>query len=146
MTLELVPIRSTMPENGDFAADPACADTLQMSVDYYKVIGFEPPWICYYAKADGKLVGSGAFKGKPVNGRVELAYGTFADERGKGIGTAICRKLVELARATDPAVTVTARTLPEPNHSTRILEKSGFRLLGTVQDPDDGDVWEWQYQ
>jgi RimJ/RimL family protein N-acetyltransferase len=141
--MKLIPIRRTLAENANFAANPACAETLEMSVGYYDVIGYEPPWICYYAEQDGRLVGSAAFKGPPVDGRIEIAYGTFESERGKGVGAAICKTLVEVARAADPSVRITARTLPEPNHSTRILERNGFTLVGTVHDKDDGDVWEW---
>jgi [ribosomal protein S5]-alanine N-acetyltransferase len=39
-----------------------------------------------------------------------------------------------------------ARTLMEENYSTRILRKNGFECLGIVNDPDDGDVWEWEYK
>lgn len=143
--VELIPIHETMEENAAFAANPLCADTLKMSVDYYKTIGFAPPWICYYASLNDELVGNGAFKGKPVDSKVEIAYATFENRRHQGVGAAICRKLVELALATDANVRITARTLPEKNHSTRILEKNNFRFVGTVNDPDDGDVWEWEY-
>ena len=94
---------------------------------------------------NGGLVGCGAFKGAPQNGAVEIAYGTFEPFRQKGIGTEICKLLVELSLKTDPSVTITARTLPQKNFSTRILEKNGFIFSGTVNDPDDGDVWEWVY-
>jgi RimJ/RimL family protein N-acetyltransferase len=117
-----------------------------MSVDFYKRVGFEPPWICYYASEDGEPVGNAAYKGPPKDGMVEIAYGTFEDLRGRGIGTRICSELVKVALEADPSVRITARTLPEPNHSTRILEKNGFKLLGTVDDPEDGEVWEWEYQ
>jgi hypothetical protein len=29
--------------------------------------------------------------------------------------------------------------------STTILSRLGFQLAGTVNDPDDGEVWEWQW-
>ena len=117
-----------------------------MSLAYYEVIGFNPPWIGYFASEDGHLVGSCAYKGAPVEGKVEIAYGTFPAHQQKGVATKMCRLMVELALQTDPAVTVTARTLPEPNFSTRVLQKNGFVLLGTVQDPEDGEVWEWEYR
>ena len=34
----------------------------------------------------------------------------------------------------------------EENHSARILRKNAFEWLGIVNDPDDGDVWEWEYK
>jgi RimJ/RimL family protein N-acetyltransferase len=103
------------------------------------------PWIGYYASLDGEFVGSGGFKGRPIEGKVEIAYGTFPTFQNRGIGTLICRELVDVALATDPTVKVMARTLMEENYSTKILKKNGFVFRGVVTDPDDGDVWEWQY-
>jgi len=34
--------------------------------------------------------------------------------------------------------------LPEENASTSVLKKLRFRLVGTVEHPEDGLVWEWQ--
>jgi len=36
--------------------------------------------------------------------------------------------------------------LAEENFSTSILRKNNFLLMGVVNDPEDGDVWEWLYQ
>jgi RimJ/RimL family protein N-acetyltransferase len=144
--MKLIPIKPTLEENAEFSNNPLCQETIQMCVDFYKRVGFTPPWICYYVKQDEELVASVAFKGKPVNGTVEIAYGTFEKFQRQGIGTAVCKQLVELSLKTDPSVRITARTLPENNYSTRILEKNNFTCLGIVQDPEDGEVWEWEYQ
>lgn len=116
-----------------------------MTIDFFKKVGYEPPWISYYVQGNDVLMGCAAFKGAPQNGIVEIAYGTFEPYRQKGVGTQICKLLVELALKTDPAVTITARTLPEKNFSTRILGKNGFLFSGVVNDPEDGEVWEWVY-
>ncbi len=142
----LIPIKQTIEENQDFANKPACHDALFPTIEYYKIIGFVPPWIGYFAELDGKLVGSAGYKGKPVNNKIEIAYGTFPELQSQGIGTVICRQLVLLAQDTDPNIIITARTLPEENHSTKILQKNGFKLLGIVWDKDDGNVWEWQFE
>jgi RimJ/RimL family protein N-acetyltransferase len=144
--IEFIPILPSIEENSAFANNPDCADTLQMCIDYYKVIGYNPPWICYYAHLDGALVGSAAFKGKPVDNKIEIAYGTLPRFRNKGIGAAICKHLVLLARSTDPNVIITARTLPQENYSTKILRKNNFKFLGEVLDKEDGKVWEWLYR
>ena len=144
--MNLLPIKRTLEENEAFANNPLCKETLGMCIEFYKRVGFNPPWICYYAEENGELMGSAAFKGRPVNNRVEIAYGTFENQRQKGIGTKICQRLVELSLATDPSIRITARTLPEHNYSTKILEKNKFILLGIVNDPEDGDVWEWEYK
>jgi ribosomal-protein-alanine N-acetyltransferase len=143
--MELVPIYKTPEENADFINNPLYDDTIYMILDFYKKIGFVPPWICYYARQDGILVGSAGFKGAPVNGTVEIAYGTIEKCRKQGVGAIMCKRLVELSLKTDPSVRITARTLPENNFSTRILEKNNFVMTGTVIDPEDGEVWEWEF-
>jgi RimJ/RimL family protein N-acetyltransferase len=144
--MTLLPIKQTLSENEAFASNPLCDETLGMCIEFYKKVGFNPPWIGYYIEENGELVGSAAFKGKPISNTVEIAYSTFDKHQQKGIGTKICKQLVELSLASDPSVRITARTLPEKNYSTRILEKNNFILLGFVTDPDDGEVWEWEYK
>ena len=144
MTLQ--PIKQTLEENEAFANNPLCNESLSMCIDFYKRVGFDPPWICYYVEENGELVGSAAFKGRPINNTVEISYGTMEKHRQQGVGTRICKQLVELSLATDASVRITARTLPEKNYSTKILEKNNFNLLGFVTDPEDGEVWEWEYK
>ena len=144
--MTLLPIKQTLSENEAFAKNPLCNETLSMCIDFYKRVGFDPPWICYYAGEDGELIGNAAFKGGPINNTVEISYGTMESHRQQGVGTRICRQLVELSLTTDPSVRITARTLPEKSYSTRILEKNNFILLGFVTDPEDGEVWEWEYK
>ena len=144
--MTLLPVAQYLHENARFASDPACKDILDMTLDFYQRVGFNPPWICYFAEESGVLVGSAGIKGKPQKGKIEIAYGTFGQFQHRGIGARICRALVELSLATDPTVTVTARTLPAENFSTRILKKNNFLLIGEVLDPEDGIVWEWEFQ
>ncbi|HEX5025240.1 MAG TPA: GNAT family N-acetyltransferase [Agriterribacter sp.] len=144
--LELIPIKRTFEENAAFAANAGCLDILRMSIDFYKRIGFVFPWIGYFAVADGNIVGSAGYKGQPVNNKIEIAYGTNPGFQHQGIGTEICRQLVVLAHTTDPNLMITARTLPQENYSTKILQKNGFNLLGMVWDKDDGNVWEWRFE
>ncbi len=146
MELKLLPIGPTLQTNEPFMNHPDCRESLLLSIEFFDRIGYAPPWIGYYAQAQGSLVGSAAFKGKPKAGRVEIAYGTFPHYQTRGIGTEICRQLVLLALETDPAVIVTARTLPENSGSARILTKNEFICLGVIRDDDDGDVWEWEYR
>lgn len=143
--MELVPVKEHLEENSIFANDPDCRDSLAMSIDFYKRIGFTPPWICYYTQLEDQLVGCAAYKGQPVNGKIEIAYGVFPQYWQKGIGTQIAKKPVEVALETDPSLIITARTLPEENFSARILRKNNFQLLGPLIDPKYGEVWEWEY-
>ena len=144
--MKLIPIKESIEENHEFASDPMCRDSLDMTINFYKSVGYSPPWIGYYARQDAELVGCAGFKGRPVDGKVEIAYGTFEKYQRKGVGTEMCKQLVSLSLHADPLIRIMARTLPEKNFSTRILEKNAFKCNGTVTDIDDGEVWEWEYQ
>ena len=144
--MELLPIKEHLHENEQFAANPDCNDSLGMCIDFYKRAGYNPPWICYYVQLDGQVVAAAAFKGKPVDNKIEIAYGTFPQHQNKGVGTKIADTLVKLALKTDPLVRVTAQTLKEENYSTKILRKNNFVIIGTAIDEDEGEVWEWEYQ
>jgi ribosomal-protein-alanine N-acetyltransferase len=146
MKISLVPVNEYLEENVEFQANPLCHESLAMTCDFYTRVGFHKPWIGYYAKSGDQLVGCAAFVGRPVNGTVEIAYGTFEPYRSQGVATAICGVLVDLALQTDPTLRVTAHTLREENYSTRVLRKNNFFLAGTIYVPEDGDVWEWEYQ
>jgi ribosomal-protein-alanine N-acetyltransferase len=145
MNVELIPIQPTREENAEFLGRLENQDILDMTIKFYARIGYSIPWVGYFAVTGGTIVGSAGFKGRPMMGRVEIAYGTFPAFQSRGIGTVICKRLVEIALATDPSVVVTARTLRKESHSTKILRKNNFVKKGTVVDPEDGKVWEWEY-
>lgn len=143
--MELIPVKEHLHENKEFTDHPDCQESIGMCVDFYKRVGFNPPWICYYVQLNGNLVAAAAFKGKPVNNKVEIAYGTFSRYQRQGIGTQIAKMLVALSLKTDPLVRITAQTLKEENYSVRILRNNNFKLIGTAIDDDEGEVWEWEY-
>ena len=143
--MELIPIKEHLSENETFLSHPDCKESVDMCVDFYKKVGFNPPWICYYVKLDDHFVAAAGFKGPPVNNKVEIAYGTFPAHQQKGVGTRIAELLVQTALKTDPSVRVTAQTLKEENYSVKILRKNNFKLIGTAIDEDEGEVWEWEY-
>jgi len=143
--MQLIPIKEHLEENPDFASHPDCQESIYMCIDFYKKVGYNPPWICYYVQLDGNLVAAAAFKGQPRDNKVEIAYGTFPQYQKQGIATKIARMLIDLSLQTDPAVRITAQTLKEENYSVRILRKNNFKLIGTAMDEDEGEVWEWEY-
>ena len=143
--MRLLPINQHLHENLQFADHPDCSKSLQMCIDFYKRVGYNPPWICYFVQLDDQMVAAAAFKGKPLDNKVEIAYGTFDQFQNRGIGTRIADTLVKLALQTDPSVRVTAQTLKEENYSVKILRKNNFVLIGTAMDEDEGEVWEWEY-
>ena len=126
------------------ASDEVVTQVIAATADLYARRGYEPPWIGYLAVENGTCVGMCGFKSPPQDNRVEIAYFTFPGNESRGVATLMASELIRLALDKMPAVTVTAQTLPEENASTSILKKLKFGLVGTVESPEDGLVWEWQ--
>lgn len=143
MTLE--PIHIDEDSTKEIYANPDCQEIFNSYPAYYHQTGYNPPWIGYVVIRDGQVVGMGGFVGKPTDNRVEIAYGTFKQYEGQGIASFACRQLVSITKATDPSLTITAKTLPEPCASATILARNGFTYSGVVQDHEIGDAWEWIY-
>ena len=124
-------------------ANPDCQNLFKSYPEYYYKMGYNPPWIGYLVIRENKVVGVGGFTGKPKDGKVEIAYGTFKDYEGQGIASFSCTQLIAIAKTTDPKIIITAKTSPENNASTKILKQHGFLYTGIVQDEGIGDAWEW---
>lgn len=109
--------------------------------------GAESTWGGYLAIDDSSklVIGTCAFKAPPSeNSTVEIAYYTFPDFEGQGYATSMARKLIDLAKVATEVRRIIARTLPERNASTRVLEKVGMHFAGEVFEPEDGTLWEWE--
>ncbi len=143
--LELIAIT----ESGELArpvpsTPPVAAEIVGAMTQLYRAVGYEQPWVGYLAVENGICVGMCGFKSPPQNNRVEIAYGTLPGHESRGVATRMASELIRLALDKMPALTVAAQTLPEENASTSVLKKLRFRLVGTVEHPEDGLVWEWQ--
>ena len=114
--------------------------------EYVKANLDAPGWGMYlfvHAK-DNVLIGSGGFKGKGDEaGVVEIGYGVAPGYRKRGLATEAAQGLVDYAFSHPHIKRVDAHTLAERNASTRVLEKVGMRHIGTVHDPEDGEIWHW---
>ena len=119
------------------------AEIVGATTQLYRAVGYEPPWIGYLAIEEDICVGFCGFKSPPQNNRVEIAYYTFPEYESRGVATRMAAKLIRIALDKTPAITVAAQTLPVENASTSVLKKLRFRLVGSVEHPEDGLVWEW---
>lgn len=146
MVLRLQPIPFSTDQFLSGFEEPIVQEILKTTDHYFKKVGYIPPWIGYLVWKDQQLVGTAAFKGPPLENKVEIAYGIFDQFQNQGLGTLTAKNLTEIALSTDPSVCISARTLPEENFSTKILTKIGFSFSGNIIDPEDGEVWEWIYQ
>lgn len=129
------------------AKDPSMSVpmVLEQTAALYRRRGFQPPWLGYLALEDSTWLGTCAFTGPPEHGEVEIAYFTFPGQEGRGVATRMASALVKATTAAAAAgqLVLIAHTLPEESASTCILRRLGFRLLGTVEHPEDGSVWKW---
>jgi len=116
----------------------------EMTLAFYERTNPEAPWISYFVKSDGKLVGGCSFVGTPRDGAVEIAYFTFPLYEGRGVATAMAERLIEIAAREPNVRALIAHTLQEENASTRILRKHGFERDGLAIDADEGEVWRWK--
>lgn len=125
-----------MPEN----------DRAQISPDWLTRMRASPtpdPWVHGFRvehRDTGEVVGSCSFKGPPVDGVVEVAYGIGPEHQGKGYATEAAQVLCDFASTCDDVRLIQAHTLPDAIASKRVLAKCGFRYVGEVLDPEDGVV------
>jgi RimJ/RimL family protein N-acetyltransferase len=100
----------------------------------------------YFVIRQNQIVGSCSFIGKPQDGKVEIAYWTFKDFEGQGIASFACKELITIVYHADAGLIITAKTAPEHNASTKILEKNNFVFTEMVQDDEIGNAWLWTHQ
>jgi [ribosomal protein S5]-alanine N-acetyltransferase len=141
MELRILQLNENKFDNLFESAD--CQTLLEMYKDYYPKIGFNLPWVSYLVIRQNQVVGSCGFTGQPIDGNVEIAYWTFKEFEGQGIASFACKELISIALHADQKLTITAKTAPEQNASTKILEKNAFVFTQIVQDEDIGDAWLW---
>ena len=111
--------------------------------EYYLKIGFNLPWVGYFVTRENQIVGTCGFTGKPIEGKVEIAYWTFKEFEKQGIASFSCKELIQISQQTDPTIIVTAKTAPEYGASTKILQNNGLIFTKIVQDEEIGDAWLW---
>ena len=86
-------------------------------------------WCTYFLMIDHemqKAVGMLGFKGVPVDGEVEVGYGTAESCRGRGYMSEALGGLLDWAAGTGRCRKVTADTHVDNTTSQRVLHKCGF--------------------
>jgi RimJ/RimL family protein N-acetyltransferase len=103
----------------------------------------DDPWAYAFRvvqRETGTAVGTCSFKGPPVDGIVEIAYGIDPEYEGNGYATEVAQALVDFASFCGEVRLITAHTLPNAAASKRVLTKCGFECVGETIDPEDGLV------
>lgn len=132
-------IGSTVPEGW-----PEFPESIVFTLDRLRDHPNDADWWMHFFVSGDALVGSGGFVGPPQDGVVEIGYELAPAFRGKGLGTAAARALVEKARATGTVTKVIANTLAHDNPSTGVLRHLGFGWTRELVDPEDGPIWRWE--
>ena len=105
------------------------------------------PWSMQFfvESSSGALVGSGGFATPPHDRTVEIGYEVAPGFRGRGLGAAGARALVDRAVQSGQVDRVVANTLAGPNPSTGVLVSLGFEHVGEQEDPEAGVIWQWRW-
>ena len=90
------------------------------------------------------LVGSGGYKGEPVDGVVEVGYEIAPQFQNQGLATEATRAMIAHAFSHGDVKWVQAHTLGVPNASTKVLENVGMVFVEALDDPDEGVIWKWR--
>ena len=125
---------------------PEFPETIPYTLAVLAEPGSDSQWWMYFFidQASGQLIGSGGYKGAPVDGRVEIGYEIAPEFRGRGLATQAAGLLVEKAFASGLAEVVQAQTLPEHNPSTAILQRLGFTRISDGFEADAEQTWVWE--
>ena len=141
MELKIIDINED--KANEIYASNDCQQLIDSMNEYYPKIGFNKPWVGYFVFRNNQVVGTCGFTGQPKDGKVEIAYWTFKEFEGQGVASFACKELISISKTTDPTITITAKTAPEHNASTKILQNNRFEFSEIVQDDEIGDAWLW---
>ena len=145
--MRLVPI----PRDGGvslpgIALPEAATAVIASTVELYARRGYFEPWVGYLAVEGNNCVGCCGFTSPPVGDVAEIAYFTYPEFEKRGIATRMAQRLIAIAQEFDPSVRIIAHTLTEENASNHILKKLRFAFTGSVDHPEDGNIWQWSYE
>ena len=99
----------------------------------------------FVESSSGTVVGSGGFAAPPRDRTVEIGYEIAPGFRGRGLGAASARALVDRAVRSGQVDCVVANTLAGPNASTGVLVRIGFEHVDEQEDPEAGLIWRWRW-
>ncbi|MBA3662570.1 MAG: GNAT family N-acetyltransferase [Gammaproteobacteria bacterium] len=126
--MELKIINTNEDKTNEIYSSTDCQQLINSMDEYYPKIGFNKPWVGYFVFNNNQIVGTGSFTGQPQDGKVEIAYWTFKEFEGQGIASFACKELISISKKTNPTITITAKTAPGHNASTKILQNNGFEF------------------
>lgn len=106
-------------------------------------------WISFWAlhRADNRLIGDIGFKGKPdENGKIEIGYSIISEYRKQGFATEIVEAFLKFGFSKTTVKVIEAQTKTDNIGSIKILERLAMKQIGTVEDPQDGTMFQWKLE
>lgn len=137
-------IRPFVPEDAPaiarHAANPKVAQTLSDDFPHSCTVEFAANWIAlainamprthYAIEVKGEVAGAIGYRVMPGGFSVELGYWLGEDFWEQGIATAAVCLMLDHIFDRHPVPSVTANVLEFNHASIRVLQKTGFRLIG----------------
>ena len=117
--------------DGAQAPERSIIEIPELSV-YYEDFGSRPADNCIVAEADGKVIGAVWTRIMDDYGHVDddtpsFAISLYKEYRGKGIGTAMMRKMLELLE--DQGYKRASLAVQKANYAVRMYKTVGFRII-----------------
>lgn len=103
---------------------------LERMVTHHKDYGFG--LMATYLKDSGEFIGWSGLKDLDGSNKIELGYRLLDNFWGKGYATEASRALISFAQQTLKLEVLSAITVSENKGSIQVLEKCGFKQLGTA--------------
>ncbi|PWV47725.1 GNAT family N-acetyltransferase [Chitinophaga sp. S165] len=135
--LQLKPVSMTISEDLKDALEqailPNVADS-QRNYLYYTL------WTII-SRDENNMVGDICFVGEPNEaGEVEIGYGTYEHQRGKGYMTEAVKAMIEWTAQQPGIKGIIASTLKDNTPSYAVLQKNGFMKTG-----ESADLFHWRH-
>lgn len=125
---------------------PTSPGALAAALEFLHILPGQAQWSTYFFvhRPTQTLVGSGGFKGEPVDGSVEIGYEIASAWRGRGAATAAASAFVKLARESTKVDVINAQTAAGANASVAVLRKLGFKQMPSEPGELSAQSWRWQ--
>ncbi len=125
---------------------PEFPRAIPATMEFLTLFPEQADWAMYFFVNDeaAELVGSGGFKGEPVDGVVEVGYEIAPRWRNQGAARAAVTQLIELGRRSGLVTVVAAETLPQLDASATVLRSLGFSRVPFDPQAGPEGVWRWE--